>query len=92
MEPLEYFEEEYQKIQSLTSDINTSVLYAKDFYYLINDTYKKILDLQKDLIQKKDKETIDELIQVVQKSLSEISILVSSIHEVKKKFDQLKEY
>lgn len=45
MDPLQYFDEEYNKSQEFISNINSLFIHSKDSYAILSETYKKIIDL-----------------------------------------------
>ena len=45
MDPLEYFDEEYNKSQELINNITSFFIQSKDNYSTLSDVYSKIIDL-----------------------------------------------
>lgn len=46
--PLELFEEEYERIQKSVGTVTALFLQSKDMYQILDDAYKKLIDLRSD--------------------------------------------
>lgn len=48
VDPLELFEEEYNKIQKSVGAVTALLLQSKDMYQILDGAYKKLIDLRSD--------------------------------------------
>lgn len=93
MNLLEYFQEEYNKINRASDTIEVLFLQTKNMYDSLNGAYKNILDLRlKPDLSEIPLENMDKIISSMKSFLSELSTLIEDFHQVNKSLTSIKEH